>query len=125
MGLPTFCTFVMAAALCCPSPAQDASEYAATANLPRLMAAMQTHMPTRHGDVAHLQSEEQTEAIAQSKIKLDPAQLQRESQELLELSQSLQGDIESVNKGLMPKDMIDKLKRIQKLAKHLRGELEP
>ena len=43
----------------------------------------------------------------------------------LELSQSLQGDIESVNKGLMPKDTVDKLKRIQKLAKHLKGELEP
>jgi hypothetical protein len=89
-----------------------------------MLLAMQTHMPTMHGNVKHLQPQEQTEANAQSKSKLDPAELQRESRELLELSQSLQGDIESVNKGLMPKDTIEKLKRIQKLAKHLRGELE-
>jgi len=85
--------------------------------------ALQTHMPTRHGDVPHLQQQEQTDPIAQPKI--DPVQLQQEARELLELSQSLQGDIESVNRGLHPKDTIEKLKRIQKLAKHLRGELAP
>jgi len=63
--------------------------------------------------------------IDPTKTKLDPIQLQREARELLELSQSLQPDIESVNRGVLPKDTLDKLKRIQKVAKHLRGELEP
>jgi hypothetical protein len=107
------------------SLAQGVARYIAAANPAHIFLALQTHMPTMHGNVTHIQSQEQTEAIAQSKIKLDPAELQRESRELLELSQSLQGDIESVNKGLMPKDTIDKLKRIQKVAKHLKGELEP
>lgn len=125
MGLLTPCSLVLAAALCWVSLAQDVAEYLATANSMRMFPILQTHMPTRHGNVAHIQSEEQTDALAQSKLKLDPAELQRESRELLELSQSLQGDIESVNKGLLPKDTLEKLKRIQKLAKHLRGELEP
>ena len=63
--------------------------------------------------------------IDPTKTKLDPVQLQREARELLELSQSLQPDIESVNRGVLHKDTLDKLKRIQKVAKHLRGELEP
>jgi hypothetical protein len=83
-------------------------------------------MPTKQGNVPRLNpQEEQIDPKAQAKIKQDPAQLQREARELLELSQSLQLDIESVNRGLHPKDTIEKLKRIQKLAKHLRGEIAP
>ena len=59
------------------------------------------------------------------RTRADSVQLQREAKELLELSQSLQPDIESVNHGLLPKDTIEKLKRIEKLSKHLRGELAP
>jgi hypothetical protein len=83
-------------------------------------------MPTKQGNVPRLNpQEEQIDPKAQAKIKQDPAQLPREARELLDLSQSLQLDIESVNRGLHPKDTIEKLKRIQKLAKHLRGEIEP
>jgi cell division protein FtsB len=89
------------------------------------LAVPQTHMTTRHGDVARMQPQEQLGPTPPPPVKLDPAQLQREAQELLELSQSLQADIDSLNHNQMPKDMIEKLKRIQKLAKHLRGELEP
>jgi len=55
----------------------------------------------------------------------DPLQLQREAKEMLELSQSLQLDIDQVNHGLLPKDTIEKLKRIEKLSKHLRSEVAP
>ena len=57
------------------------------------------------------------------KTRTDPLELQREAKELLELSQSLQPDMESVNRGILPKDTIEKLKRIEKLSKRLRGEL--
>jgi hypothetical protein len=53
----------------------------------------------------------------------DSLELQRQAKELLELSQSLQPDMESVNHGILPKDTIEKLKRIEKLSKRLRGEL--
>jgi hypothetical protein len=56
---------------------------------------------------------------------VDPAALQREAKELLELSQSVQPDIESLGRGLLSKNLIDKLKRIEKLSKHLRSEIAP
>jgi hypothetical protein len=126
VGLPIPCSFILVAAMCLPFPAQDVPESMATYTPAlALFPAMQTHMPTRHGDVSHVQPEEQIGPTTQPQIKVDPAQLQREARELLELSQSLQPDIESVNHGLLPKDTPEKLKRIQKLAKHLHGELVP
>lgn len=121
------CSFILVAAFFGASPAQNVREYLAafTPNSSFLLPVLQTHMPTRHGDVPHLQTQEQPVPMDQAKTKLDAAQLQSEARELLELSQSLQSDIESVNHGVLPKDTIEKLKRIQKLAKHLRGEIEP
>ena len=74
------------------------------------------------------QSASQVPAVAKPKVSpahagTDPLELQREAKELLELSQSLQPDMESVNYGIFPKDTIEKLKRIEKLSKHLRSEL--
>lgn len=60
-----------------------------------------------------------------ARTRVDSVQLQREARELLELTQSLQPDIENVNHGLLPKDTIEKLKRIEKLSKRLRSELGP
>lgn len=54
---------------------------------------------------------------------VDSKQLQHEAKELLELSQALQADIAYVNQGLLPKDTIGKLKRIEKLSRHLRSEV--
>jgi hypothetical protein len=55
--------------------------------------------------------------------RVDPNRLQREAKELLDLSESLQTDLQRVRQGLLPKDTIEKLKRIEKLSKQLRGEL--
>jgi hypothetical protein len=127
VGLRIAFSFVLLATLCRLSPAQDVPAYTATlrSNSAIVFAALQTHMPTKSGNVPNLHPTESTGPIVQPKIHLDPAQLQREAQELLSLSQSLQADIESVNRGLLPKDMAEKLKRIQKVAKHLRGEIAP
>jgi hypothetical protein len=124
VGLFGSFSFLLAAAFCFCHGTQ---EYVAisTPDSALAFAALQTHMPTKQGNVPHLQPQEPTGPSAQPKTKLDPDQLQREARELLELSQSLQGDIESVNHGLHPKDTLEKLKRIQKLAKHLRQEIAP
>jgi hypothetical protein len=58
-------------------------------------------------------------------LRVDTSELQREARELLQLSQSIQPDIESLSRGLLRKDLTDKLKRIEKLSKHLRGEIAP
>jgi hypothetical protein len=55
--------------------------------------------------------------------RTEPIQLQREAKELLDLSQSVQPDIASVTRGVLPKDTLNKLKRIEKLSKRLRSEL--
>ena len=57
--------------------------------------------------------------------RIDPTALQREAKELLELSQSVQPDIESLKQGLLHKNLIDRLKRIERLSKHLRNEIAP
>jgi hypothetical protein len=59
------------------------------------------------------------------RLRTDPLQLDREARELQELSQTIPADITQANHGLLPKDTLEKLKRIEKLAKHLRSELNP
>ena len=50
--------------------------------------------------------------------------LQDDASQLAELAKSLPADINQVNRGLLPKEVIEKLKRIEKLSKRLRNELE-
>lgn len=55
--------------------------------------------------------------------KADPAQIKQDAEDLAKLSSTLPGDVERANKGVVSKDLKDKLKRIEKLSKKLRGEL--
>ena len=55
--------------------------------------------------------------------KVDTTQAMRDSQELLNLSQSVSSDVQDVTSGTVPKDLRDRLKRIEKLSKKLRSEL--
>jgi hypothetical protein len=57
------------------------------------------------------------------KPHFDGLQAEREARELSDLAKTIPGDMDQVNHGLMPKDMLDKLKRIEKLSKHLRNEI--
>lgn len=54
---------------------------------------------------------------------VDAAQLQREGKELSALAGSVSLDLKAVNQGVLPKDLLNKLKRIEKLSKHLHSEL--
>jgi hypothetical protein len=44
-------------------------------------------------------------------------------QELSSLAQDLTQDIDAVNRGLLPKETVSKLKRVEKLAKRVRKRL--
>ena len=57
--------------------------------------------------------------------KPDPTKLRAEADELAKLSQSIPSDVDQATRGKLPKDITEKLKRIEKLSKHLRGELVP
>jgi hypothetical protein len=54
---------------------------------------------------------------------LNYAQVQREADELSSLAQSIPLALQSVNRGTLPKDLLEKLRKIEKLSKHLRSEL--
>jgi hypothetical protein len=51
--------------------------------------------------------------------------MEREARELSTLAGSIPGDVDQLKKGLLPRDAKDKLKRIEKLAKQLRGQIQP
>jgi hypothetical protein len=51
--------------------------------------------------------------------------LKREAEELAQLSAGIPPRVNLVVEGQLPKDLADQLKRIEKLAKHLRSEVAP
>jgi len=61
--------------------------------------------------------------LSPKKHSPNAAQLKREADELARLSASIPDQVALVAKGLLPKDLTDQLKRIEKLSKHLRSEI--
>jgi hypothetical protein len=59
------------------------------------------------------------------KPKFDAAQAQRDAEELAELAKEIPPGVDQANKGLISKDLNDRLKRIEKLSKQLRQKLFP
>jgi hypothetical protein len=55
--------------------------------------------------------------------RIDMAQLKRDANELAKLASDIPSLVEQANKGLLPKDLNQRLKRIEKLSKQLRQEL--
>jgi predicted PurR-regulated permease PerM len=53
-----------------------------------------------------------------------PQELQQYADELAQLAQSIPPDVERANRGILPKDLTEKLKKIEKLSKRLRSQLE-
>jgi predicted neutral ceramidase superfamily lipid hydrolase len=56
---------------------------------------------------------------------VDFAKIKSDADELVILSQSIHSGVDNVGKGMLPKDLIDKLKQMEKLSKRLRSELTP
>lgn len=53
----------------------------------------------------------------------EPGLLRQEAEELAKLSAALPSQMDQVSQSKIPKDLGDELKRIEKLAKHLRAEI--
>jgi hypothetical protein len=64
-------------------------------------------------------------SLAATPNKPDLAKLKQEADELAQLSAGIPSQLELVAHGQLPKELTEKLKRIEKLAKHLRSELSP
>lgn len=56
---------------------------------------------------------------------VDLVKLQQEADDLARTAQTIPTDMAGVRQGTLPKDIIEKLKRIEKLSKRLRSELNP
>jgi len=67
----------------------------------------------------------QSPSDAQPRLRIDYGKLQREADELAREAQTIPADMASVRQGMLPKDVIEKLKQIEKLSKRLRTELNP
>ena len=57
------------------------------------------------------------------KPKIDVVQAKRDADELAKLADQIPPGVEAANKGVLSKDLNDRLKRIEKLSKQLRREL--
>jgi hypothetical protein len=55
--------------------------------------------------------------------QVDVAQLRHDAEELARLGQAIQSQIREAERGAVPKDLGENLRKIQKLSKRLRGEL--
>jgi hypothetical protein len=54
---------------------------------------------------------------------LNPAKVKQQADELAKLAQSIPPDIDKVAGGQLPKDLIARLKQIEKLSKDLRNQI--
>jgi prefoldin subunit 5 len=57
--------------------------------------------------------------------QINSDQVNAETQELRRLVDGLPPQIDQVEKGQLPNDLAENLKKIEKLAKHIRGEITP
>ena len=86
--------------------------------------------PTRTGpspefEVAQTQAEKRVLLPIQQLQSPDLARLKQDADELASLAQSIPPDVDQTTKGILPKDLGKKLKRIEKLSKQLRSRISP
>lgn len=57
--------------------------------------------------------------------RIDLVKLQQDADALARTAQTIPSDVANIRRGTLPKDTIQRLKEIEKLAKRLRSELNP
>jgi len=72
--------------------------------------------PAEIGVQKHVSPDEMRERAAN-------AQLQKDAKELNALCTAVSGDMDGIQHGDMSKDLLDRLKRMEKLSKHMREQL--
>ncbi len=88
-------------------------------------AARNGNSGQRQADRAEDQFEKTVPPPTRQQSSVDFAKVKSDADELVILSQSIHSGIDDVGKGMLPKDLIDKLKQMEKLSKRLRNELAP
>jgi len=88
-------------------------------------AARNGNSGQRQADRAEDQFEKTVPPPTRQQSSVDFVKVKSDADELMILSQSIHSGIDDVGKGMLPKDLIDKLKQMEKLSKRLRNELAP
>jgi hypothetical protein len=57
--------------------------------------------------------------------RFDAARTREDAHQLATLASKIPAQVDQVSKGVLPKDLAQQLKQIEKLAKHLRSEITP
>jgi hypothetical protein len=79
----------------------------------------------RQADQAEDQFQKTVPPPIHQNSSVDFVKLRNDGDELIVLSQSIHSGIHNVEQGMLPKDLIEKPKQVEKLSKRLRGELTP
>ncbi len=77
----------------------------------------------RQADQAEAQNQRNIPPPVTARAKIDLAKLHQEADELANIAQTIPSDVASIQKGIFPRDVIQKLKHIEKVSKHLRSQL--
>jgi hypothetical protein len=85
-----------------------------------VLPARTQNVNLRHPGEIHSGQVSSPEAM---KARMNNMQLQADAKELAELCASMPAEMDGVRHGLLPQDVLEKLKRLEKLSKHLRVEL--
>ena len=63
------------------------------------------------------------EGLGKAKRRFDARAARKNAQELADLAQKIPGQVDLVSKNVLPKDLSQQLKQIEKLAKSLRSQI--
>jgi len=74
-------------------------------------------------EIARAQVGKRDPSSAQPLQKADLVKLRSDADELATLAQSIPPDVDQTSRGLLPKDLEQRLKKIEKLAKQLRSRI--
>ena len=85
----------------------------------------QTPIGIREANKAEARTEAQIPPPVNRRPTVDVSKLTHDADELAGLAQSIPPQVNQVVKGALPADLTAKLKRIEKLSKRLRNELNP
>jgi len=91
--------------------------------LPALLTAQSHPVPPARREIQKYESAHPDEPAQRVPARIDPAQLQHEAEELVNLANSIPPDMARISQGMLPKNVLEKLARIEKITKHLRSEL--
>jgi hypothetical protein len=90
---------------------------------PALFAQQPVEPSMRQADRAEAQNQKDMPPPLNPRVAIDPVKLRQNADELATLAQSVPTEVDQTTRGVLPKDLTEKLKRIEKLAKQLRSQI--